>query len=122
GVFAGLAGVYLSLGFLSGTFAKEMSAGRGFIAIAAYIFGNWNVAGTVIASILFGLFQSIAEFLENRQVEWLLPIPVPGLGWNLLNIVSSEFLGMIPYILTIYVLALSVRKARPPKALGKPYE
>ncbi|MFW9904943.1 MAG: ABC transporter permease [Candidatus Thorarchaeota archaeon] len=122
GVLAGLAGVYLSLGFLSGTFSKDMSAGRGFIAIAAYIFGNWNISGTAIASVLFGFFNALEEFLKLKQIFLLLPIPLPGVGIGEINILASEFLDMIPYLLTIAVLARSVRKVRPPSAVGKPYE
>ena len=122
GALAGLAGVYLSMGFLSGTFSKDMSAGRGFIAIAAYIFGNWSVGGTIIAAFLFGFFRGLQEFLKIKQIYLLLPIPIPGIGWEKLNVLSSEFLDMIPYLLTIAVLARSVRKVRAPSAIGKPYE
>ena len=122
GALAGLAGVYLSMGFLSGTFSKDMSAGRGFIAIAAYIFGNWSVGGTIIAAFLFGFFRGLQEFLKIKQIYLLLPIPLPGIGWVKLNVLSSEFLDMIPYLLTIAVLARSVRKVRAPSAIGKPYE
>ncbi|MHA2232404.1 MAG: ABC transporter permease [Candidatus Hodarchaeales archaeon] len=122
GALAGLAGVYLSMGFLSGTFSGEMSAGRGFIAIAAYIFGNWSVGGTLIAALLFGFFNALQEFLKIQSVYLYLPIPLPGIGEIKLNILSSEFLDMIPYLLTIIVLSRSVRKVRAPSAIGKPYE
>jgi simple sugar transport system permease protein len=122
GALAGLAGVYLSMGFLSGTFSGGMSAGRGFIAIAAYIFGNWNVGGTIIAALLFGFFRALQEFLKIQSVYLYLPIPLPGIGDIKLNILSSEFLDMIPYLLTILVLSRSVRRVRAPSAIGKPYE
>ncbi len=122
GALAGLAGVYLSMGFLSGTFAGEMSGGRGFIAIAAYIFGNWSVGGTIAAAILFGSFQSFQEFLKVKQVFLRVSIPLPGLGSKKLNILATEFLDMIPYLLTIAVLARSIRKVRAPSAIGKPYK
>jgi simple sugar transport system permease protein len=122
GALAGLAGVYLSMGFLSGTFSGGMSSGRGFIAIAAYIFGNWNVGGTLIAALLFGFFGALKEFLKIQSVYLYLPIPLPGIGEIKLNILSTEFLDMIPYLLTIIVLSRSVRKVRAPSAIGKPYE
>lgn len=122
GALAGLAGVYLSMGFLSGTFAGEMSGGRGFIAIAAYIFGNWSVGGTVVAALLFGSFQALQEFLKIKQIYLLVPIPLPGIGTAKINILASEFLDMIPYLLTIAVLARSIRKVRAPSAIGKPYK
>ncbi|MFW9917213.1 MAG: ABC transporter permease [Candidatus Thorarchaeota archaeon] len=121
GALAGLAGVYLSMGFLSGTFAGEMSGGRGFIAIAAYIFGNWNVGGTLAAAILFGSFQSFQEFLKVKQIFLSVPVPLPGIGTKKINILATEFLEMIPYLLTIAVLARSIRKVRAPSAIGKPY-
>ncbi|MFX1513135.1 MAG: ABC transporter permease, partial [Promethearchaeota archaeon] len=122
GLLAGLSGVYLSLGFLSGTFAGGMSGGRGFIAIAAYIFGNWTVGGTAIASLLFGFFRALQEYLKIQQVFLMLPIFLPGIGWEEINLLASEFLDMIPYLLTIAVLARAVRKVRPPSAVGQPYE
>ncbi|MFX1515212.1 MAG: ABC transporter permease [Promethearchaeota archaeon] len=121
GALAGLAGVYLSLGF-TGFFAKNMTAGRGFIAIAAYIFGNWNVAGTAIASLLFGFFTALEEFLKLKEIFLMLPIPFPGIGLREINILAEEFLEMIPYLLTIAILTRSVRKIRPPSAIGKSYD
>ncbi|MFX0115787.1 MAG: ABC transporter permease [Candidatus Hodarchaeota archaeon] len=122
GALAGLAGVYLSMGILSGTFSGGMSAGRGFIAIAAYIFGNWNVGGTIIAALLFGFLGALKEFLKIQSVYLYLPIHLPGIGDRKINILNSEFLDMIPYLLTIAVLSRSVRKVRAPSAIGKPYE
>ncbi|MHA1225745.1 MAG: ABC transporter permease [Candidatus Hodarchaeales archaeon] len=122
GALAGLAGVYLSMGFLSGTFSKEMSSSRGFIAIAAYIFGNWNVGGTAFASSLFGFFSAVEEFMKIKLVFLNIPIFLPGVGWAKINLLASEFLDMIPYLLTIAVLARSVRKVRAPGAIGQPYE
>lgn len=122
GALAGFAGVYLSMGFLSGTFAKDMSGGRGFIAIAAYIFGNWNVGGTAFASLLFGFFSALEEFLKGQEIYLLLPFLLPGIGWEKINILATEFLDMIPYLLTVIVLSSSVRKARSPGAIGTPYE
>ncbi|MFW9993581.1 MAG: ABC transporter permease [Candidatus Odinarchaeota archaeon] len=122
GAMAGLAGVYLSMGFLSGTFAKGMSSGRGFIAIAAYVFGNWNVVGAAVAAGLFGFFSAIQEFLRVSQVILIIPVPIPGIGWAEINILSSDFLDMIPYLLTVIVLAGSVKRVRAPSAIGKPYK
>jgi len=122
GALAGLAGVYLSMGFLSGTFSKDMSGGRGFIAIAAYIFGNWNVGGTALASLLFGFFSALEEFLKGQEIFLSLPFLFPGIGWEEINIFATEFLDMIPYLLTIIVLSSSVRRARAPGAIGQVYE
>lgn len=104
GLFAGLGGSYLSTVVLQ-NFVQNMSAGRGFMALAALIFGKWNPKGAMIASILFAFGLAFADFAKASA------IPVP-----------QQFISMIPYILTILVLVFFIGKARPPKADGKPYE
>ena len=103
GVLAGLAGAYLSIGNLS-QYTANMSGGRGFIALAALIFGKWHPLGVLGATLLFGAFQAAETLLGGSQ---LLPP----------TIVQS-----LPYILTMLVLAGFIGRAIPPKAIGKPYE
>jgi simple sugar transport system permease protein len=102
GCLAGLAGAYLSLGELD-VFVKNMTAGRGFIALAAMIFGKWTPIGTFGASILFGF----ADALQMR---------LQGIG------IPSQFIQMIPYIFTMVALVGVIGRAVPPGALGEPYE
>ena len=103
GVLAGLAGAYLSIGNLS-QFVSGMSGGRGFIALAALIFGKWHPLGVLGATLLFGAFEAVAIQLGGGD---LLPP----------TIVQS-----LPFILTMLVLAGFIGRAVPPKAIGKPYE
>ena len=103
GVLAGLGGAYLSIGNLN-QFIAEMSGGRGFIALAALIFGKWHPLGVLGATLLFGAFEAAATLLGGGQ---LMPPTV----------VQS-----IPFILTMLVLAGFIGRAVPPKAIGKPYE
>jgi len=104
GMMAGFAGTYFTLGS-SGRFDELLTAGRGFIGLAAMIFGNWNPIGTFGASILFGFFDALAVRAS------ILNVPVP-----------SEFLGMTPYLVTMIVLAGLVGKGHAPAAEGTPYE
>ncbi|MGD2249327.1 MAG: ABC transporter permease [Candidatus Methanofastidiosia archaeon] len=102
GVLSGLGGAYLSLGWLN-MFSQNMSAGRGFIALAANIFGKWNPAGGFAAGLLF----SFTDALQIKLQGWAIP---------------NQFIQMIPYILTILILASAVKRAVPPAAIGKHYE
>lgn len=104
GMMAGFAGTYFSLGS-SGRFDEVMTAGRGFIGLAAMIFGNYTPVGSMGAGLLFGFFDSLSVKAS------LLQVPIP-----------SEFLGMIPYLATIIVLAGVVGKGHIPAADGEPYE
>ena len=103
GALAGLAGAYFSLGSTGG-FEENMTAGRGFIALAAVIFGRWRPLGALTAALLFGFAESLQPKLA------ILGSPLP-----------SEFLQMAPYVVTIVAVAGLVRAARPPAAEGKPY-
>jgi simple sugar transport system permease protein len=103
GLLAGLAGAYLSIGFLN-QFVKNMSAGQGFIALAALIFGKWHPLGVLGATLLFGFFRALAIQLQGGEV------------------MPSVVVEAIPYILTILVLAGFIGRSRPPAAVGKPYE
>lgn len=102
GMLAALGGAYLSLGELS-MFARNMVSGRGYIALAANILGNWNPIGVVLASFLFGLANAIEM---NLQLY----------GW------PTQFVQMIPYVVTMFVLGGFVRKVQAPKALGQHFD
>jgi ABC-type uncharacterized transport system permease subunit len=111
GAIAGLAGVWLTLEQV-GAFSLRMSAGRGFIALAAMIFGRWTPFGALGASLLFGLGTAIqirAASFTSTGGSWLAVIP-------------SQVYQSIPYLLTIIVLAGFGGKAIPPAASGQPYE
>jgi simple sugar transport system permease protein len=104
GAIAGLAGSYMSIG-AAGRFNEGMTAGKGFLGLAAMIFGNWNPGGAFLGSLIFGFFDSWQEKLSILQVG----IPV-------------DLLGMVPYIATMVVLAGFIGRARVPAADGIPYE
>jgi simple sugar transport system permease protein len=103
GMVAGFGGAYFTIGS-TGAFEREMTAGRGFIGLAAMIFGAWTPVGAFLASLVFGF----ADALQGRLS--ILGAPVP-----------SEFLLMVPYIVTIVVVAGLVGRVRMPAADGQPY-
>jgi simple sugar transport system permease protein len=103
GIVAGIGGAYFTLAAV-GRFDDGMTGGRGFIGLAAMIFGRWNPVGAFLAALVFGFADSLQTKLSILQV----PIP-------------SQFLLMAPYLVTIAVVAGLVRRARPPAADGKPY-
>ena len=105
GAFGGLTGAYLTLE-LVGSFDRGFSAGKGFTALAIMIFGRWNPIGALLAAIFFGFAQALANQL---MIDGLVAIPGP-------------FINMLPYVLTIVVLAVSAGKVRGPAAAGQPYE
>jgi simple sugar transport system permease protein len=104
GAIAGLAGVFLTLEAV-GSFERLMTNGRGFVALAVMIFGKWTPLGSWGAALLFGLASAVQTQLQFS-------------GLN----VPHQFIGMLPYLLTIVVLAGFVGRARPPAADGVPYE
>ncbi len=104
GMMAGFAGTYFTLGS-SGRFDELLTAGRGFISLAAMIFGNYHPVGAMGAGLLFGFFDSLSAKAS------ILKVPIP-----------SDFLGMMPYLATIIVLAGVVGKSNAPAAEGKAYE
>ena len=107
GVLCGLAGAYLATGLQAG-FVKDMSSGRGFIALAALIFAKWRPWYALYACLLFGFLQALA--LRPDVVEAVVQVDVPG-----------QLLDALPYILTVVILAGFVGKAIPPRAGGAPY-
>ncbi|MCG6882929.1 MAG: ABC transporter permease [Silicimonas sp.] len=107
GVLCGLAGAYLATGLQAG-FVREMSSGRGYIALAALIFAKWRPWYALWACLLFGFLQALS--LRPDAVTALVQVRVPG-----------QFLDALPYILTVVILAGFVGKATPPRAGGEPY-
>ncbi len=106
GVLCGIAGAYLATAISAG-FVKEMTAGRGFIALAALIFAKWRPWGALGATFLFGLMEAVANRYPNLDVG-IVTIP-------------SMFMTALPYILTVIILAGFVGRAIPPRAGGEPY-
>ena len=100
GALSGMAGAYLSLEHAH-YFVKGISAGRGFIGLASMIFGKWTPFGTAGAGLLFGFGEALKPYLPK--------------------VVPSQFIDMIPYILTIVVLASAIGRATPPASIGVPY-
>jgi len=101
GVLSGLAGAFLSIG-IANTFIPGMTDGRGYIALAAMIFGKWTPLGAFVATLIFGFGQAIYD--ANSVIH-----------------ASPYLLSMTPYILTLVVLAAVVRRSSPPAADGIPY-
>jgi simple sugar transport system permease protein len=100
GALSGMAGAYLSLEHAH-YFVKGISAGRGFIGLASMIFGKWTPFGTAGAGMLFGFGEALKPYLPK--------------------VVPSQFIDMIPYVLTILVLASAIGRATPPASIGVPY-
>lgn len=109
GALAGIGGAYLSIG-QSSLFTRNMTSGRGFIALAALIFGKWRPVQTLLACLLFGFTEAI-----SIQMQGVVKLPSG-------DDVPVQFIHMVPYILTIIVLAGFIGSSRPPRALGIPYE
>ncbi len=108
GALAGLGGAYLSIG-QSSLFTRNMSAGRGFIALAALIFGKWRPVQTMLACLLFGFTEAVSIQLQG----------VPLFGGEE---IPTQFVQILPYVLTIVVLAGFIGTSRAPRALGIPYQ
>jgi len=106
GLLCGLAGAYLSTGLAAG-FVKDMSGGRGFIALAALIFAKWRPWHILTATLLFGLLEAISNRFQNIDIFGLI-LPI-------------QFMQALPYLLTVVILAGFVGKAIPPLAGGVPY-
>jgi ABC-type uncharacterized transport system permease subunit len=102
GLLAALGGVYLSIAFL-GSFSQNLTAGRGYIALAAVIFGNWRPAGALAAALLFGFSSAIAQRLPAFSES------------------TAVLFQALPYVLTLVVVAGVIGRTRPPAAIGVPY-
>ena len=102
GVLAAMGGAYLSIGFL-GSFNQEMTAGRGFIALAAVIFGNWRPGGALAAALLFGFSSALAQRLPAFSES------------------TATLFQALPYVLTLIAVAGVIGRSRPPAAVGQPY-
>ncbi len=107
GLLCGLGGAYLATGMAAG-FIRDMTAGKGFIALAALIFAKWRPGYALAACLLFGLLEAIAIRYQNITIEGVGVVPV-------------QFMQALPYILTVVILAGFVGKAIPPRAGGEPY-
>jgi simple sugar transport system permease protein len=104
GMLAAAGGVYLSDGFGGGAFVDNMTAGRGFIALAAMIFGNWRPFGAFAAAVLFGLSSAVALRLQVYSAS------------------ASTLFNVLPYVLTLIAVAGVIGRTVPPAADGKPYK
>jgi general nucleoside transport system permease protein len=102
GMFAALGGAYLSIGFV-GSFNQGMTAGRGFIALAAVIFGKWRPAGALAAAVLFGFSTALAQRLPAFSPS------------------AAVLFQALPYVLTLIAVAGIIGRSRPPAAVGQPY-
>ncbi|WP_207485965.1 ABC transporter permease [Arenibaculum pallidiluteum] len=107
GVLTGVAGAYLSTA-QGGGFVRNMTAGSGYLALAALIFGKWRPVPTLFACLLFAFTDAIQVRLQG--------VALPGLGT-----IPVQFIQMLPYALTVFLLAGFVGRAIPPKASGIPY-
>jgi len=107
GVLCSFSGAYLSI-VQSGFFLRDMSAGAGYLALTALVFGNWRPVYTVLGCIMFGFFSAVQIQIEGVD------LPVVGR-------IPGSLIQMIPYIVTVVVLAGLMAKSVAPKALGKPF-
>jgi general nucleoside transport system permease protein len=119
GALAGIGGAYLSIG-QSSLFTRNMTSGRGFIALAALIFGKWRPVQTLLACLLFGFTEAVSIQMQGA-------IKLPAFFATLLrqtpgDDIPVQFIQMVPYLLTIIVLAGFIGSSRPPRALGIPYQ
>lgn len=107
GILCGCSGTYLAIAQSAG-FVKDMSAGKGYIALAALIFAKWRPVPVMLACLLFGFLDAFANFMQGKNV--------PGIGE-----VPVQIFQALPYVLTCVLLAGFIGVARPPKAGGVPY-
>jgi simple sugar transport system permease protein len=108
GALAGMGGASLSI-FLSSSFSRNMTAGRGFMALAALIFGKWRPLPAALACLLFGFTEALQMRLQGVPLWGGKPIPV-------------QFIQILPYVATVLVLAGIVGRSRAPNALGTPFQ
>jgi ABC-type uncharacterized transport system permease subunit len=104
GALASLGGAYMSVSLL-GQYITAMTAGRGFIGLAAMIFGRWNPVGALFACLLFGFADALQSAAQAAGVP-----------------IAPEFLLALPYVLTLVALVTAMGRASPPAFVAKPYE
>lgn len=107
GILCGIAGAFLSTAYGSG-FVREMSAGKGYIALAALIFGKWRPFPVLFACLLFGFLEATANRMQGTELPLIGKLPI-------------EFVLILPYVATVVLLVGFFGRAIPPKALGTPY-
>ncbi len=107
GVLCGIAGTYLSTAHGAG-FIREMAAGKGYIALAALIFGKWRPVPALLACLMFGFMDALAARLQG--------VEIPVIGY-----ISTDLILVLPYLLTVILLAGFIGKASPPRSIGVPY-
>ena len=107
GVLCGIAGTYLSTAHGAG-FIREMAAGKGYIALAALIFGKWRPVSALLACLMLGFMDALAARLQG--------VEIPVIGH-----ISTDLILVLPYLLTVILLAGFIGKASPPRAIGVPY-
>ncbi|MBL0935223.1 MAG: ABC transporter permease [Rhizobiaceae bacterium] len=107
GILCGFAGAYLSMAIGAG-FVKDMTAGRGYIALAALIFAKWKPVPAMFACLLFGFLDAVSIRLQGSPLPFIGPVP-------------TQFMQALPYVLTVILLAGFIGKAIPPRAGGVPY-
>jgi simple sugar transport system permease protein len=105
GILAGLAGAYISVSWV-GSVTKDISQGRGFIALATVVFSGLNPLLALVGGIIFGFFESLAVWIRNMPS---------------LKAIPTQFIAMTPYVVTLLVVAGVIGRVRFPKALGEPY-
>lgn len=108
GLICGIAGAYLSTAHGS-SFVREMSAGKGYIALAAVIFGNWRPRSAFLACLMFGFLEALAPRIQ-------------GVEFPLIGEIPNQLMLAVPYIVTVLLLAGFIGKPTPPAAIGKPYD
>jgi simple sugar transport system permease protein len=107
GILCGIAGAYIGIAH-NAQFTRDMTAGQGFIALAALIFGKWRPLTVMLACLLFGFLDALAVRLQGVEIEGFGVIPV-------------QFIEATPYLLTVILLAGFIGRAIPPKAVGTAY-
>ena len=107
GLLCGLAGAYYSMSQNAG-FSREMTAGGGYIALAAMIFGKWRPVPAMLACLLFGLLSALEARLQGQSLPWIGELP-------------TQVFQVLPYVLTVVLLAGFIGRAVAPKAIGRPY-
>lgn len=107
GILCGIAGAYLSIATGAG-FVREMTAGKGYIALAAMIFGKWKPWPALLACLMFGFLEALAARLQ-------------GVSLPIVGELSTDLILAAPYVMTVILLAGFIGRADPPKAIGEPY-